>query len=70
MILINPYDFSSFSYLIYFGAHFAKMEERKKIVAALLISYSAYELSKSPVRHSFFYIYISNFGRAQALRVA
>ena len=42
MILIIPYDFSSFSYLLYFGAHFAKMEERKKIVAALLISYSAY----------------------------
>ena len=42
MILIIPYDFSSFSYLLHFGAHFAKMEERKKIVAALLISYSAY----------------------------
>ena len=41
--------FCSFSYLLYFGAHFAKMEERKKILDALLISYSAYELSKSPV---------------------
>ena len=41
--------FCSFSYLLYFGTHFAKMEEREKILAALLISYSAYELSKSPV---------------------
>ena len=60
--LIIIYNFSSFSYLLYFGAHFAKIEERKKILATLLISYSAYELSKSPVIHLFLY--------KQGLRVA
>ena len=32
----------------------AHILQRKKIIAALLISYSAFESSKSPVIHSFF----------------